>query len=86
VPSDIARADPRLAELPSTAIAVAVGIAVAQPQWPSTYGRVSALIDELRRRGEWDAVTAVLDPQLVRSIDALESADRGQRWARTGRR
>lgn len=61
-----------------------MGMSVARPQVEHA-GRVSVLVDELRRRGVFDVVMAALDPELAQSIRLLDSVDRGQRWAQTGR-
>lgn len=76
--------DARLAALPDAAIGLALGMSVTRPQVEHA-GRVSVLVDELRRRGVFDAVMAALDPELAQSIRLLDSVDRGQRWAQTGR-
>lgn len=76
----------RLALLPSTAIALALGVSVGRPATVEHAGRVSTLVDELKRRGIYLEMLASLDPQLARSIVVLDTADRGQRWARTGTR
>lgn len=81
-----APADPRLAPLSDAALALALGVCVGRPQSVSNVGRVSALVDELRRRSVFDALLDTLDPELAGAIRLLDSADRGQRWARTGRR
>lgn len=78
--------DVRLAPLSDAAIALALGVCVGRPQSVANVGRVSVLVDELRRRGVFDALLATLDAELAQSIRLLDSADRGQRWARTGRR
>lgn len=75
----------RLAALPDAAIGLALGMSVARPE-SRHVGRVSVLIDELRRRGVFDEVLASLDPELAQSICLLDGVDRGQRWAQTGRR
>jgi hypothetical protein len=76
----------RLALLPVSALALALGMCVAGPQSARHAGRVSTLVDELKRRGVYTDMLAALDPQLARSITMLDTADRGQRWARTGHR
>jgi phosphate/sulfate permease len=76
----------RLAMLPVSAIALALGICVAGSQSVRTAGRVSTLVDELKRRGVYADMLAAVDPQLAKSITMLDTADRGQRWAQTGRR
>lgn len=76
----------RLALLPISALALALGMCVAGPQSARHAGRVSTLVDELRRRGVYTDLLAALDPQLAASIAMLDTADRGQRWAQTGRR
>ena len=78
-----ARVDDRLAELPDTALALALGMSVAAPK-AAHAGRVSALADELARRGVLDAMLAALGPELAASIRLAARADRGQRWARSG--
>lgn len=78
--------DPRMAALPDTALAFALGVRVGSPQSMSHVGQVSTLITELQRRGVYDDMLAVLDPDLAARIDLLDSADRGQRWAQTGKR
>lgn len=78
--------DPRLTALPDTALAFALGVRVGSPQSVANSGQVSTLIDEMRHRGVYDDMLAVLDPELAARIGLLDSADRGQRWARTGRR
>ncbi|WJJ55984.1 hypothetical protein PROPHIT491_48 [Mycobacterium phage prophiT49-1] len=78
--------DPCMALLPDTALAFALGVRVASPQSVSNVGQVSTLTAELQRRGVYDDMLAVLDPELAARIELLDSADRGQRWARTGRR
>lgn len=78
--------DPRVVALPDTALAFALGVRVGSPQSVSNVGQVSTLIAELHRRGVYDDMLAVLDPELAERIELLDSADRGQRWAQTGRR
>ncbi|OHU29129.1 hypothetical protein [Mycobacteroides chelonae] len=78
--------DPRLLALPDAALAFALGVRVGSPQSIANVGHVSTLIGELRRRDVYDDMLAALDPDLAARIELLESADRGQRWARTGRR
>lgn len=78
--------DPRVPALPDTALAFALGLRVGSPQSVSNVGQVSTLIAELQCRGVYDDMLAVLDPELAARIELLDSADRGQRWARTGRR
>lgn len=78
--------DGRLAALPDAALAFALGVRAGSPQSVSNAGQVSTLTDELKRRGVYDDMLAVLDPELAARIELLDSADRGQRWARTGRR
>lgn len=78
--------DTRLAALSDAALALALGVCVGRPQSVRTIGRVSTLAEELRRRGVYDALLDTLDPELAQTIRALDAADRGQRWARTGRR
>ncbi|MGV0738222.1 hypothetical protein ABQF35_14320 [Mycobacterium syngnathidarum] len=80
----IARVDDRLAGLPDTALALALGMSVANPK-AAHAGRVSALADELRRRGVFEAMLAALGPELAASIMLADRADRGQCWARNGR-
>lgn len=75
-----------LASLPVASIALALGICVGQPQRTAATGRVSALCDELRRRGVWPDLLASLDPELADSIVVLDMADRGQSWSRSGQR
>jgi len=79
-------ADQRLAPLSDAALALALGVCVGRPQSVANVGRVSVLVDELVRRGVFDSILSTLDPELAASIRLLDSADRGQRWARTGRR
>ncbi|WP_166905931.1 hypothetical protein [Mycobacterium sp. DL440] len=79
-----ARVDDRLAALPDTALALALGMSVANPK-AAYAGRVSALVDELARRGVLDAMLAALGPELAASIRLAAGADRGQCWARSGR-
>jgi hypothetical protein len=74
----------RLSVLPVSAIALALGICVAGSVSVQTAGRVSTLVDELKRRGVYSDMLASIDPQLAAQIDVLDTADRGQRWARTG--
>ncbi|NOR03683.1 hypothetical protein HGK72_26895 [Mycolicibacterium fortuitum] len=81
----IARIDDRLVGLPDTAIALALGMSVANPK-AQHVGRVSALVDELARRGVLDSMLAALGPELAGSIRLAARADRGQCWARTGKR
>lgn len=76
----------RLQLLPVSAIALALGICVAERQSVRTAGRVSTLVDELKRRGVYTDMLASIDPQLAASITMLDTADRGQRWAQTGHR
>ncbi|SKL37149.1 DUF7423 domain-containing protein [Mycobacteroides abscessus] len=78
--------DGRLAALPDAALGFALGVRVASPQSVANVGQVSTLIAELQRRGVYADMLAVLDPELAARIELLDSADRGQRWARTGRR
>jgi hypothetical protein len=75
--------DSQLTLLPVSAVALALGMCVAGPQFG---GRISTLVDELKRRGVWADLLAALDPELAAKITMLETADRGQRWAKTGRR
>lgn len=75
----------RIALLPISAVALALGVCVGRPQ-TSACGRISTLVDELKRRGVYTDLLASLDPQLAASIGMLDTADRGQVWARTGRR
>lgn len=75
-----------LGQLPSTAIALALGYQAGRPVAVVEAGRVSALVDELIRRGEYDAMLAALGPDFAQRVAALYMADRGQVWARTGRR
>ncbi|WP_454232042.1 DUF7423 domain-containing protein [Mycolicibacterium fortuitum] len=79
-----ARVDDRLASLPDTALALALGMSVANPK-AAHAGRVSALVDELVRRGVLDVMLAALGPELAESIRLAARADRGQCWARSGR-
>lgn len=76
----------RLAMLPVSSLALALGICVAGSQSVRQSGRVCTLVDELKRRGVYADMLANIDPQLARSITMLDMADRGQRWAQTGRR
>lgn len=78
--------DPRLAALPDTALAFALGVRVGGAQSLANAGQVSTLIAEMQRRGVYDDMLAALDPELAARIELLDSADRGQRWARTGHR
>lgn len=78
--------DTGLTLLPVSAVALALGMCVAGSQSVRYAGRVSALVDELRRRGVYNDMLAALDPELSASITMLDTADRGQRWAKTGRR
>lgn len=78
------RVDSRLAALPDTALALALGMSVANPK-AQHVGRVSALVDELARRGVLDSMLAALGSELAASIMLAYRADRGQCWARTGR-
>lgn len=80
----VARVNTRLAELPDTALALALGMSVANPK-AAHAGRISALVDELARRGVLDAMLAALGPELAASIGLAARADRGQCWARSGR-
>lgn len=75
--------DPRLAALPDAAIGLVLGMSVANPSAKHA-GRVSLLVDELRRRGTYLAMLATLDPKLAAAIDLADRADRGQCWAQTG--
>lgn len=79
-----ARVDSQLAALPDIALALALGMSVANPKVAHA-GRVSALVDELARRGALEAMLAALGPGLAASIELAVRADRGQRWARSGR-
>lgn len=76
----------RLALLPVSSIALALGMCVAGQQDTRHAGRLAALVDELKRRGVYDDMIASLDPQLADAIRLLDMADRGQRWAKTGHR
>ena len=78
--------DPRLAALPDTALALALGVRVGGAQSLVNAGQVSTLIAEMQRRGIYDDMLAALDPELAARIALLDTADRGQRWARTGHR
>lgn len=81
----LARTDGRLSltGLPDVTLALALGIAFAQPS--ARYaGRVSLIVDELKRRGVYHAMLATIDPHLAAKIDLADRADRGQRWAQTG--
>ncbi|WP_100523070.1 DUF7423 domain-containing protein [Mycobacteroides abscessus] len=78
--------DGRLAALPDAALGFALGVRVGSPQSVANVGQVSTLIAELQRRGVYADMLAVLDPELAARIELLDSADRGQRWARKGRR
>lgn len=75
-----------LAALSDAALALALGVCVGQPQTARNAGRVSLLADELERRGVLEALLEVLDAEDAQKIRLLVAADRGQRWARTGRR
>jgi hypothetical protein len=78
-------ADTRLTQLPAAAVAFALGVCVGRQQNAQTAGQLSALIGELRRRGIYDDMVATLDPTLRRSLQLMETVDRGQAWNR-GRR
>lgn len=78
--------DARLAALSDASIALVLGVCVGQPQKVANMGRVSVLVDELQRRGVYHQILATLDSELAAAITILDRADRGQRWARTGRR
>lgn len=72
--------------LPTASIAYALGLCMAGRKRPEKAGRISALIAELRRRGEYDAMCDGLDHTLVVSLRVMEGADRGQVWARSHQR
>jgi hypothetical protein len=75
-----------LASQPSTSLALVLGFVAGSDAARSTPGRLSAIADELNRRGEYRSTLAALDTDLGRRIDLLVVADRGQRWRLTGRR
>jgi hypothetical protein len=75
-----------LAAQPSTSLALVLGYVAGSDAARSTPGRLSAIADELERRGEYRPTLAALDVDLGRRIDLLVVADRGQRWRLTGRR
>ncbi|MFA5711488.1 hypothetical protein [Mycolicibacterium sp.] len=75
----------RLSGLPDAALGLALGMSVARPD-SRFAGRVSALADELKRRGVWEALLGSLDSELAAQIRLLDSVDRGRLWDRTGRR
>ena len=81
--STTASPDPRLAALPSTAIALVLGYQAARPVDVHESGRVAALVDELRRRDEYGTTMAALGSDLASAIHTLYIADRGQRWSRS---
>ncbi|QRY48142.1 hypothetical protein JVX93_15955 [Mycolicibacterium boenickei] len=78
-----ARVGDRLAALPDTALALALGMSVANLK-AAHVGRVWALADELARRGALEAMLAALGPELAVSIELAVRVDRGQCCARTG--
>lgn len=78
-----AQVDARLAGLPDTALALALGMSVANLKAQHA-GRVSALVDELARRGVYEVMLAGLGRELAASIRLAARADRGQCWARSG--
>lgn len=67
-----------LALLPVSTVAFALGVSTQRKGRPP--GQVAALCDELRRRGVWPDMLAALDPQLRRSLEILDTMDRGQAW------
>lgn len=86
---------------PSTALAFALGYAVARPQNADAFGPFCAMVEQLQARpavgphGEdypldltnaWVQLMGLLPAPLARQIDMLYQAQRGQRWARTGQR
>ena len=75
--------DPRMAALSTGAIALVLGWQVARPIDVIESGRVAALVDELRRRGEYEPLLAELGAELASAIQVLYIADRGQRWSRS---
>ncbi|WP_443678099.1 DUF7423 domain-containing protein [Mycolicibacterium lacusdiani] len=54
--------DSRLVALWDAALALALGVCVGRPQSARTVGRVSTLVDELRRRGVFDELLARSNP------------------------
>jgi hypothetical protein len=71
---------------PTASLALVLGFVAGSDAARSTPGRLSAIAQELDRRGEYRPTLAALDPDLARRIDLLVVADRGQRWHLTGRR
>lgn len=82
-----------LSAAPTAALAFALGYAVARPIDANTFGPFCAMVEELMARrtdpatvSEWTRLMATLPPEVARRIEMLYQAQRGQRWARTGRR
>lgn len=64
-------------DVTSPALAFVLGMCIADPKHRIP-GRISTLVDELTRRGEWTPVTAALDPKLVAAINLATSVDRAK--------
>lgn len=86
-----------LADAPTAALAFALGYAVARPQSADTFGPFCAMCEELMNRPvartgsaipttEWARLMDLLPPPVARNIAMLYQAQRGQRWAATGKR
>lgn len=89
-----------LSDAPTAALAFALGYAVARPQHANTFGPFCAMVEELMARparvtadgwagttaSVWDQLMATLPAPVARNIGMLYQAQRGQRWAATGRR
>lgn len=84
-----------LPQVPTTALAFALGYAVSRPVYAEQYGGFCALVEELMSRpcvvdnralgfGQLGRLLDALPPDLANGIRMLYSLQRGQRWAHTG--
>jgi hypothetical protein len=75
-----------IADQPTASLVLVLGFVAGSDTARATPGRIAALCDELIRRKVYYEILSALDPDLARRINILYAADRGQRWAATGRR
>ena len=65
-----------LERLPVAAVAFGLGVTVSRGRFAGRPGQIAALCAELRRRGVLGDLLAALDPELAKSVQMAEAADR----------
>lgn len=74
-----------LVEVPTEALALALGYSAARPS-AAAAGRVTALVDELQRRGRYEPMMDALGDELASAIALVVSVDKAQTVPRAGAR